>query len=81
MTFDKQRIEELRKDSLENNEFSNLGSWEKEKYADLHVIHTLRVEALIRKRELTDQFVFDIRKLICCEKLQKLIFRELEIEV
>jgi len=79
--FDKQRIDELRSESLENNEFSDLDDWKKEKYADLHAIHTLRIEALIRRRELTDKFVKEIKKLVCCEKMQKFIFRELDIEV
>lgn len=79
MRFDKQRFEELRSDSLINNEFSDLSDWEKERYADLHAIHTLRVEALIRRRILTENFVKKIKKLVCCEKEQEIILRELDI--
>ena len=81
MRFDKQRIDELRSESLENNEYSDLSEYEKELHADLHAIWTLRTEALIRRRKLTDKFVKEIKKLVCCEKLQEYIFRELSIEV
>ena len=79
MRFDKQRFEELRSDSLINNEFSDLSNWEKERYADLHAIHTLRVEALIRRRELKDNMKEFLIKNICCKKQRKYILRELNI--